>query len=66
MQRHCHGIRGQGGCGFSWPDMDDWKYSLHEGKGFATREEYEALMAKIRSTPVVGLGGDWRFAEPIM
>jgi len=54
MRRHCHGPVG-GGCpsNFMWLDADDWMYFLVDGVRLG-REDYAALQARIRATPVAG------------
>lgn len=54
MHRYCHGADGgdgQAGCTFDWPDEDDWKYFLVEGKRLS-KEDFAAHMNMIRSTPI--------------
>jgi hypothetical protein len=56
MHRNCHGDDaddGVDGCKFNWPDEDDWKYFLVEGRKL-TRQEHEAIRAKIRGMSVEG------------
>jgi hypothetical protein len=57
--RCCHGDDaqdGRHGCRFTFPEKDDWKYFLCNGKKIETSAEYDIIMEKIRSTPAYGIG----------
>lgn len=56
MHRYCHGNDagdGVAGCDFNWPDEDDWKHFLVEGKKLP-QAEFAALQERIRQTSVEG------------
>lgn len=56
MQRYCHGDDardGTSGCTFNWPDADDWKYFLVEGKRLP-QAEYEKLQESNRQISIEG------------
>lgn len=56
MHRYCHGNDAGDsivGCTFNWPDKDDWRYFLVDGKKVSA-EEWAAVEAKIRGISVEG------------
>lgn len=56
MHRYCHGNDagdGVAGCKFNWPDEDDWKYFLVDGKKL-NQKEFAAVEERIRSLSVEG------------
>jgi hypothetical protein len=55
MERYCHGFVSHQRCRFTWRDQDDWKYFLVDGVKLDVME-YDAVMARIRSTPAIGIG----------
>jgi hypothetical protein len=52
--RNCHSRIGDTCCPFSWPEADDWKYTLVDGAKLDVHE-FEAVMARIRRTPEIGI-----------
>lgn len=51
--RYCHGRKGHRVCGFTWAEKNDWKYFMSDGERL-TKEAYEAIMKKMRETPISG------------
>lgn len=59
LHRYCHGNDagdGRAGCKFSWPEKDDWKHFLLNGKKLGSPEEYEAALEAVRPGPICGMG----------
>jgi hypothetical protein len=56
MTRHCSGGSDTNSrCGFSFPEKDDWKWFLVDGKKVG-KDGYEAAIKKMRDIPAFGMG----------
>lgn len=58
LHRYCHGNSagdGRAGCRFNWPEKNDWKYFLANGRKLG-EAEYQAILDQMRRTPVCGIG----------
>lgn len=57
MHRYCHGDDakdGIAGCTFNWPNEDDWRYFLVDGRKL-TQEEYRRVQEAVRQLSIEGL-----------
>lgn len=59
LERFCHGDDahdGKAGCRFNWPEKDDWKHFICNGKKLGSPEEYETILKKISPGAICGFG----------